>query len=57
MALSGTRTRQVNCMLLSKDEATLYTGDSGHSVIAWELATGERKATMKADDWVRAPLQ
>ena len=57
MALSGTPTRQVNCMLLSKDEATLYTGDEGKSVIAWELATGERKATMKADGYVRRLFQ
>ena len=38
MALSGTPTRQVLCMLLSKDEATLYTGDYGKSVIAWDVA-------------------
>ena len=40
-------------MSLSKEETTLFTGDYGNSVISWDVATRERKATMKADGTVR----
>ena len=40
-------------MWLSKEETMLFTGDVGGSVISWDVATRERKATMKADGAVR----
>ena len=53
---------QVKCMLMTKDKSTLITGDSdndsltGGSVIAWDMSSGERKFTLKADGPVRRPL-
>ena len=53
---------QVSCMLMTKDESTLITGDSGGgnprepkpgSVIVWDMSSGERKSTLKADGPVR----
>ena len=46
---------QVECMQLSGDGSTLITGDRGKSAIVWDLSTGERKSTMKADGSVRLP--
>ena len=52
----------VVCMLMTKDESTLITGDSGGgnprepkpgSVIVWDMSSGERKSTLKADGPVR----
>ena len=44
---------QVKCMLMTKDESTLITGDYGDSVIVWDISSGERKSTLKADGRVR----
>ena len=44
---------QVVCMHMTKDESTLITGDSGKSVIVWDMSSGERKSTLKADGDVR----
>ena len=44
---------QVNCMHMTKDESTLITGDRGKSVIVWDMSSGERKSTLKADGTVR----
>ena len=46
---------QVLCMQLSGDWSTLITGGGGDSAIVWDLSTGERKSTMKADGTVRFP--
>ena len=46
---------QVYCMQLSGDWSMLITGDYGDSAIVWDLSTGERKSTMKADGQVRFP--
>ena len=40
-------------MLMTKDESTLITGDYGDSVIVWDMSSGERKSTLKADGEVR----
>ena len=40
-------------MQLAPDGATLFTGDNGESAIAWDVATGERRATLKCDGLVR----
>ena len=44
---------QVLCMHMTKDESTLITGDNSNSVIVWDMSSGERKSTLKADDEVR----
>ena len=47
---------QVNCMLMIEDESTLITCDGGFygkSVIVWDMSSGERKSTLKADGRVR----
>ena len=44
---------QVLCMHMTKDESTLITGDDGKSVIVWDMSSGERKSTLKADGRVR----
>ena len=44
---------QVSCMHMTKDESTLITGDRGESVIVWDMSSGERKSTLKADGSVR----
>ena len=44
---------QVLCMHMTKDESTLITGDDGKSVIVWDMSSGERKSTLKADGSVR----
>ena len=44
---------QVSCMHMTKDESTLITGDGGESVIVWDMSSGERKSTLKADGYVR----
>ena len=44
---------QVLCMHMTKDESTLITGDRGKSVIVWDMSSGERKSTLKADGDVR----
>ena len=44
---------QVVCMHMTKDESTLITGDDGNSVIVWDMSSGERKSTLKADGLVR----
>ena len=44
---------QVLCMHMTKDESTLITGDDGESVIVWDMSSGERKSTLKADGEVR----
>ena len=40
-------------MHMTKDESTLITGDDGKSVIVWDMSSGERKSTLKADGYVR----
>ena len=40
-------------MHMTKDESTLITGDGGKSVIVWDMSSGERKSTLKADGEVR----
>ena len=40
-------------MHMTKDESTLITGDDLKSVIVWDMSSGERKSTLKADDMVR----
>ena len=47
------RFSQVTCMLMTKDKSTLITGDTGGSVIVWDMSSGERKSTLKADGEVR----
>ena len=44
---------QVFCMHMTKDESTLITRDGGESVIVWDMSSGERKSTLKADGYVR----
>ena len=44
---------QVLCMHMTKDESTLITGDDRNSVIVWDMSSGERKSTLKADGYVR----
>ena len=44
---------QVMCMLMTKDESTLITGDGDKSVIVWDISIGERKSTLEADGGVR----
>ena len=44
---------QVLCMHMTKDESTLITGDKGTSAIVWDMSSGERKSTLKADGTVR----
>ena len=43
---------EVLSMQLSKDGATLFSGDMKH-VIAWDVASGVRKQTLEADGAVR----
>ena len=40
-------------MHMTKDESTLITGDFDDSVIVWDMSSGERKSTLKADGYVR----
>ena len=39
----------VTSLLLSKDEATLYTGDVSGEAVAWDVASGTRKQTLACD--------
>ena len=38
---------------MTEDESTLITGDDRNSVIVWDMSSGERKSTLKADGLVR----